>query len=515
MTPTVAAPEAPAGAWGAAPRIDVKQLQHPTEHSRLLLALAATTLGTAAIGFALVQYFGAGMAALVALGLLAFALVVWIPMQVYRARLLGRSVRVTADTLPEIQGVVDEVRARLDYRRRVDVHVIDDQNPSVTLTSYLGTRILILKGAFVADLVKQDRRPELVFLIGRYFGALQARHERFTVVLVLLEAVASLQVLNLFLAPYRRATAYSGDQIGRALCGDVAAALASTERLLVGGELEPRIRARGMLAQAAIVRRRRLPRFVQLFLGEPHLTNRWLNLALHARGEAPGQYAAYCASLDDRACDELDRLWPRSPHARGPRMSRRASTALAAVVTAGLLVAPALATVLPDPPAPDVPAAPPVVETPTPAPVETPVPTPETGAADGELTALLDYVPGGFRDTCFETDPGTALTAVDCTPLELDAPNTVIYSQHADVTAMADDYVTRIEDAESDEIDCPDGRATWGDEDSSGSVACLDGDGTSTIVWTDDARSIVAFTESASLGLEALFAWWSQEARPA
>jgi hypothetical protein len=110
-------PASPADAQSSEP-LDIRALLHPTEHSRLLIALSssAVVFGIAAM----IAYAGAGWAILAEYGgyLAAFGVAVWLSLQIVRSRLLGGAVRVSETTLPELQAVFDEVRARLDYHKR-------------------------------------------------------------------------------------------------------------------------------------------------------------------------------------------------------------------------------------------------------------------------------------------------------------------------------------------------------------------------------------------------------------
>lgn len=231
-----------------APAISIAALRHPSEESRLRLALAAT-----AIVFGVAAELVVAAAGWLALGILAgvlvlFGALIWLGLQIYRARLLGHAVKVTPDSLPELHSALEDVRARLDYHRRVDVYVIEKANPSTQLTSYLGTRVLVLEGNLIADLVNEDP-ARITFLLARFIGALKARHDRFTPVLVVLMTIESLKFLFFFLAPYYRATVYSGDQIAQVACGSFPAALSTTERLLAGKQIEGQLRAPGLIGQ--------------------------------------------------------------------------------------------------------------------------------------------------------------------------------------------------------------------------------------------------------------------------
>ena len=166
------------------------------------------------------------------------------------------------------------------------------------MTSYLGTRLIEIEGGLVADLLADGRQAELTYLIGRHIGQLKARHQRLTPIFIAISAIDSVKFLQPFLAPYLRATAKSGDQIGAACCGDIGATAATMNRLLAGKELGPQLVINGVLDQAAVVRRRWLPRLAQLFMSLPHATNRYLNLLAFFARVAPDEINAWRATLD-------------------------------------------------------------------------------------------------------------------------------------------------------------------------------------------------------------------------
>lgn len=310
--------------WSTPPKAEssIKPLLHPTERSRFALALVAVLLallfvvlaglGSASSGFG--GYLGSILGALVFLG--AFA---WFGQQLYRARLLGASVRVGADTVPALQELLDEVRSTLGYRKRVDVYVVDQVKEPVPLktTSYFGTRVIIVEGDLVADmLTSSGGRDQLTFLLGRSIGALSAKHMRLDLIVVLLASLDALKYISPFLRPWYRATAYSGDQIGMACCSNLEAALLATRRLLVGKELADDLPSGNVLPQACLVQRRLLPRLVQLFAPEPHVTNRYANLICFARYHDPALWEQLRASMPPAQQEAVDRLWQRSPYRR-------------------------------------------------------------------------------------------------------------------------------------------------------------------------------------------------------
>jgi hypothetical protein len=285
--------------------LDVRALLHPTEFSRLVIALSASAVVFGGAAIAVIK--SSGLTGLVEIVLLlgAFGGLIWLSLQVYRSRLLGGAVRVSEVSLPELQSVFDEVRARLDYHEQVDVYVLDKVTGGSLMTSYLGTRLILIEGGLVAELLGEGRHAELTYLIGRHVGQLKARQQQLQPILIVLSVVDSLQFLQIFLAPYFRATVRSGDQIAAACCGDIRATVLMMNRLLVGKDLGPQLDLRGILDQAAIVRQRWLPRLAQMFQSQPHATNRYLNLLAFFARVAPGEVSAWQATLDEATANRL------------------------------------------------------------------------------------------------------------------------------------------------------------------------------------------------------------------
>jgi len=292
----------------------IKSLLHPTERSRLALAL--TAIFVAGAGFAALLVAAGGLTAVaVRVAILVITLAsIWLGVQIHRAHMLGQSVRVTRRSLPEVQDVLDQVRDQLDYHRPIDVYVAAKLKQPAMVQSYLGTKMILIEGSLIGDLLTPERRSELTFLLARYVGAFKARHTRFDLLTILISAVHQLRALNLFLNPYYRATSYSGDQIALACCGDLGIGLTATERLLSGREVAPTVAAPGVIDQAKAVTHRIVPRIAQLFTTEPHLTNRYLNLLFYAKAYQPGAWGAFLTALDSPTAAVVDGLSARSPH---------------------------------------------------------------------------------------------------------------------------------------------------------------------------------------------------------
>ena len=298
----------------------IQTLLCPTEESRFYLAFVTNLLALVALAAILVLVFRVSPVAVAILVLLVLVLLVLgrIHTRLDRSRLLGRAMRVTAASLPEVHAVVTDVCKQLGYTRPIDVYVIDNADVKVSVFSYLGTRIILIDGSLVAGLLETDRAG-LTFLIGRSIGQLRAEHQRFELMTAVLSLAAPLvnfplSPLGPLTRPYGRATVYSGDQIGLVCCGDLGAALATLERLLVGNELSPRIDRTVLIEQAEHVRAGLLPRLAQLMQPVPHLTNRYLNLMFFARRRYPESLQPFISSMTEQDRARLDALWDTSPH---------------------------------------------------------------------------------------------------------------------------------------------------------------------------------------------------------
>jgi hypothetical protein len=499
------------------------ELLYPTEQSRFLFAASASVIVFGVLGLAIITKAGVAVLLLTVLVLAFTGGVVWVTLQIGRARLLGSSLQVTKDSLPEVHAALEDVRERLDYRRRIDVYIVSKGSAQASMTSYLGTKVILLEGSLVAGLLGEAEHTELAFLLARFVGALKARHARFTVVLVLLNVLGAAKVLNPFLAPYTRATIYSGDQLGLACCGNLDAALRTTERLLVGKELAPGIARVGLIEQAASVHRRVLPRLVQLFAPEPHLTNRYLNLLAFAGSRESLALASFRASLDTESNRHLDFLLGHSPHSRAHgRAPSWALTGGFALITAGILAGAAVlmtsgggsstaAASAATPVVESSPATTPTTSAPaatTPATTETtPATTETTPAPDADLVA---HVPASFGDSCESTDSLEASTAVECSPTSADGPDFVDYYQYDDTTAMDaqfDKWAGNV--PKGDYATEEEAQGRWSNDNDVGRVArYTTKDGRAAFLWTDETLDILALATSDTVDLATMYDWW-------
>jgi hypothetical protein len=440
------APEVPASG-DSRPALDVGGLRHPSEPSRLAFAAATSTL---LIGLGLLAIVRLGYSlALLGLGALVIMALAaaWFAVQLYRARLLGGAVRVTAQTFPAFSAAVDEVKQQLDYTRRLEIFVADTEDQAV-LFSYFGTHILLLKGDLVADLIKPGNRPQLDFIVATFVGKLKVKALAWAPLLIAIDALKLPHVFNFLIAPWERATVYTGDQIAAACCGSFDEAAMGLNRLMVGKDLAPSVGMDGLMAQAVTVRHRWLYRLQRLYARYPHMTDRYLNLLSFTGQAAPQEARTFSESLSDETQIEVRNALARSVRQRnrGPRgtvvpLAMAASVALLGAAAYGLFSPGSGQLVSELRSAAGTPSAAATPRAPTAAASLPPSSAPATPVAPGgAVAALRAHVPPAFAGTCQPTTPDQAMpglvAAIACTPSGPGAPASVDYYQYRETTDM-------------------------------------------------------------------------------
>lgn len=485
--------------------LDIDAVRHPAEPSRFALAvtcvmavLIALVVWLIVVDVSLLVY-----AVLVLVGLL---LGLWVAVQFWRVRLLGDAVLVTAQSLPALQSAVDRVRATLGYQRRVDIFVVPNLSPRIQLTSYFGVRALLIEGGAVADITAPATQGQLLFLLGTYFGAFKAKHDRWALAELVLDNAGVRTLLAPFVAPWLRTTVYTGDQIAYSCTRDLRVSLAAVYRVLIGRELSDQLAAPGLVLQSERVARSRYMRMAEMFRPVPHTTNRFLNLLRFADEVDPEAARAFRAELPDDVAQVLDRALART--ARSAR--RTASVVTVTVAVPVLSLALLLAVILPAF----------IGWQATPGAVEDPVDTSEVDTVDvppSPTEVLTAAVPAEFSDSCAELSTPTVelskglVAAVECSSTAVGGADWVevyAYDSPASLEAATDDFLMFVSYG-----DCLDGaRSEWLDGGGAerGVLACYYTDGYEEVVavWTYDADAVMVLAADAEMFLDEMYAWW-------
>ncbi len=252
---------------------ELKQMLHPTEQSRLTLALVGLTPVALLALTLLVATAGA-----IFIGVGFVLATIWVGVRMHEARLRGQAVEVSGENFPELKAVLDNVCRRLGYTKEVSMYLVNAGDVDATLLRLFGKRILWVNAGLVEAMESPDSQAELEFVIGRFVGALKARHLRFGELAAVISGFKNLVGINLLLLPYLRATVLSGDQMGMMISGDAVASVRAMNKLFIGDGLSDRVSLRATIAQA--IRHRSSPfRWMSVALtSQPHVTDRLLNL---------------------------------------------------------------------------------------------------------------------------------------------------------------------------------------------------------------------------------------------
>ncbi len=186
---------------------------------------------------------------------------------------------VSQHNFPEIAAQIEEIRERLGYPKSVRAFVTQDGEISAFLWRTFGRRYMAFNSGLVEDLTFQERE----FVIGRFVGALRARHMRFHEAASFIEGFENLAVLNLLVLPYLRASVLSGDRIGLMICGSYDVAVRALDKLLLGNKLGPKLSTKGILEQGREVRANLFGFISIMFSSHPHMTDRYADMVSFAR----------------------------------------------------------------------------------------------------------------------------------------------------------------------------------------------------------------------------------------
>jgi prepilin-type processing-associated H-X9-DG protein len=282
--------------------LDIKACIYPGEKSRYWLAIITVIPITLAyIFFAINLTFGVGL--LVVPFIFFWA---WFTVRIFRAHLLGNCVAVSDDNFPEILKLLNQVCIRLDYLKPVEVYVYQEGNVNAFLIRRFRTRIILLPHALVTKMIEPEDKTQLLWTIARCVGHLKAKHLRFTWLNILIESFEKIFVLNILLYPWERATQYSGDRIGLAVCNDLHAALSAIKKAMIGNELAERATLLGALQQRYRLSGSLFAWLAEISSSHPHLTKRIASLIDWAKDHDIELYDSFMRDRPDRG--QLEQL---------------------------------------------------------------------------------------------------------------------------------------------------------------------------------------------------------------
>lgn len=286
---------------------ELKTLLYPKENSRFALALVLVLLPISIVGL-LLTYYTRGTT-LLFIGMII--LPAWFSLEIYKAFLIANTVRVSENNFPEVHALLEETKQLLNYSKKVDIYIAEDGSVNAFLAKFFTVKFIVLNSELAKDMIDGDKRIQMKWILGRFIGALKAKHLRLSILNILINSIEKLAIFNLFLLPYERATQYSGDQIGLAVCGELNSALLALSKFMIGNDLSKRIDFRGLLDQAHDSHNSFFGWLSQLLFTHPHLTNRYLNLLAFAKYKYRESFDEYVSQFDNITAIKVESLLPR------------------------------------------------------------------------------------------------------------------------------------------------------------------------------------------------------------
>ncbi len=271
-------------------------LQHPLQRRRFVLALIFALLLFPLIAVALI--FGT-MVLIVPLG----GILLWISGRILFAYFLGNSILASNLNYPRIYVIGEELKTRIGYNKTVNIFVYEQGNFNAFLMKFFFyRRAVFLNSELLESGVTDD---ELRWLIGRFIGYLRARLQAgfwgWTI-----RAAQKLVIFNIFLLPYERALAYTGDRLALAVIdGDISCAISVMQKLFVGRQLGYSVNPEGMIDQQRLVKGSIFAFLARIPSSFPHMTTRYVDLIAFAKSYYPAQYARFEAGNPGVPADVL------------------------------------------------------------------------------------------------------------------------------------------------------------------------------------------------------------------
>lgn len=274
---------------------EIKNCLHPREKSRFWLAIGIVTPIT--FIYIIFVWLTYGFGLLVIPFIVFFA---WIIIKIFRAHLLGNCAEISSDNFPEIYEMLEQIRSKLDYHKKVEAYVYQNGEVNAFLIRRFRTRIILLPHELLVGMLKEEGKSELIWILSRAIGHLKAKHLRLWWLNLLVESFEKLQVLNIFLYPWERATQYSGDRIGLAVCSNLKAAINAMNKLMVGNQISAKTTVLGALKQRKKLSGTFFGWLSECLFTHPHLTNRIASLINWSKEYDSSLYNQFMKNIPNR-----------------------------------------------------------------------------------------------------------------------------------------------------------------------------------------------------------------------
>lgn len=264
-----------------------KNCIHPRQFPRLIMAVFfAVLLNVIAIA-AIFLTFG-----ILLIYALLIVLFVWITLNVLYASFVSNSVLVSDRNYPRIAAILAQTKQELGFNKQVHIFVYQQGEFNAAFRRFFARRAIFMNSELL-DMGVTDR--EIKWIIARFVGQVKVKHKLGPLSWVIALA-QRLIIFNLFILPYERATAYTGDRLALAtIDGDINSAVTAFNKLLVGRQLGYSIDPSGIIQQNRKVKGSFFAFLARIGGALPHTISRYVDLIGFAAKAFPDRFRQFAA----------------------------------------------------------------------------------------------------------------------------------------------------------------------------------------------------------------------------
>jgi len=264
---------------------DFSAYAHPYLRRRFVLAVVFAGLLVPLV--LAVIFFTIGI---VLVYVLIIVIAFWFSARMFFARMLGNSVVVSDVNYPRIHTLAEELKVKLGYPKDVHIFVYEQGSFNAYMSFLFFRRAIFLNSELLETGVSDN---EVRWIVGRFIGYLRAR-DRAGVPGWLIRGAERLLIFNIFLYPYERAMVYTGDRLAvAAMDGDISSAVSAMQKLFVGRQLGYSVNPEGIIDQQRKIKGTFWGFMARVFTHFPHMTARYVDLIVFAKGFFPAQFAKF------------------------------------------------------------------------------------------------------------------------------------------------------------------------------------------------------------------------------
>ena len=266
---------------------EIRKLIHPRQTPRFYMALFFSVILSLLLVVATIFTFGI---------LLAYALIlvffVWIALNVMYAMFLANTIKVSDRNYPDIARLVELTKQEIGLSKPVDIFVYQAGEFNAFFRRFFSRRAIFINSELLETGVTQ---VELKWIIARFVGQVKTKHMLGPIAWII-SLAQRLLIFNLFILPYERATAYTGDRIALAsIGGDISSAVSAMNKLLVGRSMGYSIDPSGVIDQNKSVKGSFFAFLARLGSNLPHTLPRYVDLIRFSASAFPRQFRFFAA----------------------------------------------------------------------------------------------------------------------------------------------------------------------------------------------------------------------------